>query len=193
MNISIATDLNERNANTYDGLSKAFHWLTAIAVIAAFTLGPGDFGDLMQQGIDPGTRNDIVWHESLGLLVFTLTFLRLIWVILRPAAPKFGMATWMRWLSRLMHVALWAMLFALPLSALLALGSEGHPLTLLGGLRITEFSFIQNARLKDLVDWGELHKVLGDVVVWLAGLHAFVAIYHHIKLKDEVLTSMLPL
>lgn len=193
MNIPIAANLKQKNASKYDRLSKAFHWLTAIAVVAAFTLGPGNFGELMKQGIDPGTRIDIVWHESLGLLIFTLTLLRLIWVTLRPAAPKFRMAIWMRWLSKLTHFALWALLFALPLSAVVALGSEGHPLTLLGGFRITEISFIANARLADLVDWGEVHKILGDVIMWLAGIHAFAAIYHHIFLKDGVLNSMLPL
>lgn len=192
MNTPTTTDLNQKNFLKYDKLSKAFHWLTAIAVIAAFTLGPGDFGELMQQGVDPGTRIDIVWHESLGLLVLTLTFLRLIWVTLRPATPEFRMATWMRWLSRLMHFALWALLFSLPLSALLALGSEGNPLTLLGRFRITAFPFISNAGPTGFVDWGEVHKFLGDVIVWLAGVHAFAAVYHHIKLKDGVLASMLP-
>ena len=192
MNTLIATDLNQKTHNKYDKLSKAFHWLTAIAVVAAFTLGPGDFGELIQQGVDPSTRNYIVWHESLGLLVFTLTFLRLIWVALRPAVPKFRMATWMRWLSRLVHLTLWASLFALPLSALLALGSEGHPLTLWGGFRITVVPFIANSSLTGLADWGDVHKFLGNAILWLAGMHAFAAIYHHIKLRDGVLTSMLP-
>ncbi|MGS0742388.1 cytochrome b [Glaciimonas sp. GG7] len=182
----------QNNSHQYDTLSKAFHWITAILVVIAFVLGPGDFGRLLHDGIDPGTRNDIVWHESLGITVFTLTFLRLIWVTVRPAAPRHQMATWMRLLSRLMHFVLWALLFALPLSALLALGTEGHPLTLLGGFRINELPFIANAYLSGLADWGDVHKFLGDVILWLAGIHALAAIYHHIKLKDKVLTSMLP-
>ena len=35
--------------------------------------------------------------------------------------------------SRLIQGAMWALMLVLPLTALLALGSEGHPLTLLGG------------------------------------------------------------
>ena len=121
----------------YDKLSKAFHWVTAIIVVTAFILGPGDFGRLLDDGIDPGTRIDIVWHESLGIAVFTLTLLRLLWVAVRPASPRIQMTSWMRLLARLMHIALWGLLFVLPLTALLALGSESNPLTLLGGLGLT--------------------------------------------------------
>ena len=184
--------MKRNNFDQYDKISKVFHWITAITVVIAFVLGPGDFGRLLHDGIDPGTRNDIVWHESLGIAVFALTFLRLIWVAVRPDAPRVQMTSWMRLLSRLMNFALWALLFSLPLTALLALGAEAHPLTLLGGFRINQLPFIASSRLSGLADWGEVHKFFGDVIMWLAGIHALAAMYHHIKLKDGVLTSMLP-
>lgn len=184
--------LNNSNVDQYDKLSKAFHWVTAIIVFAAFILGPGDFGQLTHAGIDPGTRSDIAWHESLGIIIFALTFLRLIWVAIRPVAPELLLTPLMRLLSRLMRLALWTLLLALPISALLALGTESHPLTLLGGVRINEFPLIASSHLSGLADWGEVHKFLGDAIIWLAGTHAFAALYHHIKLKDKVLISMLP-
>ncbi|MEZ5703241.1 MAG: cytochrome b/b6 domain-containing protein [Burkholderiaceae bacterium] len=116
----------------YDAVSMAFHWTTAIAVLAAFVLGPGGFGRLLHQGIDPGTRLDIVWHESLGMLVFALTVLRLVWAAVRPAAPQVAMSGALRRMSKLTHVALWALLLLTPVTALLTLGSEPAPLTLLG-------------------------------------------------------------
>lgn len=94
----------------YDKLSKAFHWITAAIVVTAFVLGPGDFGRIVDGGVDPATRNDIVWHESLGVAVFVLTFLRLIWAAIRPGAPRHQMSVWMFGLSRLAHFALWALL-----------------------------------------------------------------------------------
>ena len=33
---------------------------------------------------------------------------------------------------------------------------------------------------------------IGDAILWLAGLHALAALYHHLVLKDGVLASMLP-
>jgi cytochrome b561 len=176
----------------YDTLSLAFHWVTAIAVAIAFVLGPEHFGRLMHEGLDPATRSDIVWHESLGLLVLTLTVLRLIWAAVRPAAPKFEMSHAMELAAKAVRAGLWLLMLALPLTALLALGSEGHPLTLLGGLRLDQMPLIANSALAKLADWGEVHGLLGDAIMALAGLHAAAAIYHHIMLKDGVLKSMLP-
>lgn len=185
--------MNPQPSSYYDPLSRAFHWVTAIAVAIAFILGPEGFGRLMHQGVDPGTRSSIVWHESLGLLVLGLTVLRLIWVALRPAAPRIPMAGWMHAAAKLMHLALWALLLALPATAVLALGSEGHPLTLLGGVRIEQMPWVANSAIAGLADWGDVHGFLGDAIVWLAGLHAAAALFHHVVLKDGVLRAMLPL
>ncbi|MDR7272838.1 cytochrome b561 [Pelomonas saccharophila] len=176
----------------YDPLSRALHWLTAIAVTVAFILGPGGFGRMMRKGIDPATRLDIVWHESLGLLVLALTLLRLLWLALRPDKPRFEMAAWMQGLSKLTHITLWALMLALPVTALLALGSEHHPLTLLGGVRVDEFPWIAGSRLGEAADWGDVHEVLGDALMWLAGLHVLAALYHHVVRRDGVLAAMLP-
>ena len=184
--------MNQLPTARYDAPSRVFHWLTALVVAIAFILGPEGFGHLMHDGVDPATRSDIVWHESLGILVLTLTALRLVWVALRPAAPTFQMAGWMQLAGKLIHIALWALLLALPATALLALGSEGHPLTLLGGVRIDRMPFIANSSLAKLADWGDVHGFLGDAIMWLAGLHAAAAIFHHLVLKDGVLSAMLP-
>lgn len=182
----------DRSAPRYDALSQALHWITAVVVTIAFVLGPGGFGRLMRQGVDPATRSDIVWHESLGVLVFALTLIRLLWVALRPAAPRFEMARWMRMSARAVRIAQWALLLALPVSALLALGSEGHPLTLLGGVRVDGMPAIAASRLAKLADWGDVHEFLGNAIMWLAGLHAAAAIFHHVALRDGVLRAMLP-
>jgi cytochrome b561 len=176
----------------YDTLSIAFHWVTAIAMLAAFILGPGGFGRLLHQGIDPGTQLDILWHESLGILIFAMTALRLLWTAVRPAAPQVAMSSRLRLVSKLVHVLLWTLLLITPITALLTLGSEGAPLTLLGGLRIEKLSLIADSFLAPLADWGGVHSLLGDAIIWLAGLHAVAAIFHHLKLKDGVLITMVP-
>jgi cytochrome b561 len=184
--------MKQQSTTRFDALSRIFHWVTAIVVTIAFILGPGGFGRLMRQGVDPATRSDIVWHESLGLLVMLLTVLRLAWLALRPATPQFQMAAWMHRAGRLMHIALWVLLLALPMTALLALGSESHPLTLLGGVRVDRIPLIADSGIARLADWGDVHKFLGDSIMWLAGLHAAAAIFHHLVLKDGLLSAMLP-
>jgi cytochrome b561 len=184
--------MNQHSTSSYDPLSRAFHWLTAIVVAVAFILGPGGFGRLVHRGVDPATRSDIVWHESLGILVLLLTVLRLVWVAFRPVAPQISMSQWMRVTSKLVQVVLWLLLLALPVTALLALGSEAHPLTLLGGIRLNEMPVIANSSLAKLADWGDVHGFLGATIMWVAGLHTAAAIYHRVVLKDGVLATMLP-
>lgn len=175
----------------YDAFSRALHWLTAITVIGAFILGPEHFGRAMRQGLDPATRLDILVHESLGVLVVVLTLLRLLWVAVRPAQPQFEMPDWMHKTAKATHGLLWLMLLAVPVSAFLALGSAGHPLTLLGGIRVGEWPAMLQSQLVQSIDWGDVHGALGDMILWLSGLHAVAAIYHHTVLKDGVLMSML--
>ena len=184
--------MNQQSTPRYDSLSRAFHWVTAIVVTVAFILGPGGFGRLMRDGVDPATHSDIVWHESLGILVLVLTVLRLLWVALRPTAPQFPMAGWMHWVAKVVQFAMWGLLLAVPVTAFLALGGESHPLTLLGGVRIDQMPIIANSVVAELADWGDVHQFLGDAIMWLAGLHAIAAIYHHVVLKDGVLAAMLP-
>jgi cytochrome b561 len=184
--------MNQQPTSPYDFLSRAFHWITAMVVTIAFILGPGDFGRLMRQGVDPATHSDIVWHESLGVLVFVLTLLRLVWVAFRPSAPQVTMTGWMHLSSRLVHLALWALLLVLPITAVLELASKSYPLTLVGGLRVNPMAIIANPSIAKLADWGDVHTFLGDAVMWIAGLHAAAAIYHHLFLKDGVLATMLP-
>jgi cytochrome b561 len=37
----------------------------------------------------------------------------------------------------------------------------------------------------------DLHPVLADSLMWLAGAHAAAALFHHYSLKDNVLKSMM--
>lgn len=184
--------MNKNTTSSYDFLSRIFHWVTALVVTIAFVLGPGDFGQILRDGIDPASRNDIVWHESLGMLVFLMTALRLIWVAFRPAVPKVNSPTWMQVTGKLVHIALWNLLLALPTTALLSLGSEGHPLTLLGGIRVSQLPAIAGSSISKLADWGAVHQFLGDAIMWVAGIHAAAGIFHGLILKDGVLSAMLP-
>jgi cytochrome b561 len=57
----------------YSGVAQAFHWLTAIVVLIAFIYGPGG----SEERVYSVARNfDRQLHETLGLTVFTLVFMR---------------------------------------------------------------------------------------------------------------------
>ena len=87
------------------------------------------------------------------------------------------------------QVALYALLFAVPLTAIAGAWLEGHPLTLLGGIEIAPRLATSHDAGKTIA---ELHTWLGDAILWLAGLHALAGLYHHFVVRDGVLVSMLP-
>ena len=123
----------------YGSVAVAFHWLTAVLVLAAFVVGPGG----SEQRVYSAANNfDRQIHEVLGLTVFSLTLLRLVSRAFAPA-PQWPSAP--RWMNRISKVV-----------------------------------------------QAQIHTILGDAVVWLAGFHAAAALFHHFVLRDEVLVSMLP-
>jgi cytochrome b561 len=110
---------------------------------------------------------------------------------MRPAAPRLALAGRWELAAKLMHGALWFLLLALPVTALLTLGSESHPLTLWGGVRVERLPFAGVGAVK-WIDWGEVHEFLAVAMMWFAGLHAVAALFHHLVLKDGLLASMWP-
>lgn len=177
----------EKNAVTrYSPIAQFFHWCTAILVLAAFIYGPGG---PEQRVYSSAHEFDRRLHETLGLCVFALAVLRLLWRMTdtRPAAPPGS--RWMAALATVVQSLLFLLLLALPLTAVTGAWLEGHPLTLLAGVEIGPFLATSHHSGATLAS---IHKWLGDAIMWLAGFHALAALFHHVVLKDAVLATMLP-
>lgn len=170
----------------FGAVTQGLHWLTAILVLMAFIYGPGG----SEQRVYLPTRDfGRQVHETLGLCVFTLFFLRVLWRAFDRNRPTADLPRWMEIASKSLQGLLYLLLFAVPATAISGAWLEGHPLTLLGGVEIAPMLGLSH----DLgVTIAEIHTVLGDAILWLAGAHAAAAIYHHVWLKDAVLVSMLP-
>lgn len=179
------TDSNTISSR-YGGVAQAFHWATAVAVLAAFILGPGG----SEQHVYAVSRDfERQLHETLGLCVFALSVLRIVWRTFdtHPQPPQ--LAPLMVIASKAVQLTLYLLLFAVPLTAILGAWFEGHPLTLIAGLQIHAPFGIDH---KAGAAISNIHTWLGDAILWLAGLHALAAIYHHVLLRDSVLSTMLP-
>jgi len=169
----------------YGAGAQALHWLTAVLVLIAFIYGPGG----SEQRIYSAARDfDRQLHETLGLCVLVLSMLRLAWRLFDRQPDHDEGPAWMTASAKAVRALLYALLFIVPLTAISGAWLEGHPLTLLGA-EIGPWlptSHDLGARIANLHGW------LGDVILWLAGLHAVAALYHHYVLKDGVLRSMMP-
>jgi len=169
----------------YGSLAQLFHWLTALLVLAAFLVSEGGPPTRVYSSPNAAT---LQLHESLGLAVFVLLVVRLAWRVFDriPEAPP--MPGWMDLASKMTHWVLYALLLAVPLTAMLGAWFGGRPVTVYGlGVLGPYFgAWDPGASL------AEIHGTLGDIIMWLAGLHAAAAIYHHVFLRDRVLRQMLP-
>ena len=178
--------MKNRSTTDYGAVAQAIHWVTALLVLVAFLYGPGGAEERIYS---PARDFDRQLHETLGLCVFALVLLRVLWRLVDTRPEPVPMARWMYVASKAVQGLLYLLLFALPLTAIGGAWLEGHPLTLLGGLRIAPLLGLSHHLGQTIA---EIHTWLGDVILWLAGLHALAALYHHFVVGDRVFASMLP-
>jgi cytochrome b561 len=160
----------------YGSVAQTFHWLTAILVLSAWLVAEGD------------RSPTIALHETLGLAVFVLVSARLLWRAF-DRQPEQPMAAAMAWASRAVHWLLYGLLFAIPASAIIGTQLEGHPLTIYGLGSLGPYLSVSRRIGHQIL---EVHQTMGTMIIWVAGLHAAAAIFHHFFLRDGVLRAMLP-
>jgi cytochrome b561 len=170
----------------YSATAQVLHWLTALLVVAAYIVSVGGSETRVYSSVNDFSRG---LHELLGMSVFALTLVRVAWRAIFPPPKSPAMPAWIELGARLGHWTIYALLVLVPVTAILGAWLEGHPLTLLilGNIQ----PLISESRQLGLV-LANLHGWLGDVLIWLAGLHAAAALYHHFWRRDTVLLSMLP-
>ncbi len=175
-----------KNNARYGAVAQSFHWIMAVLVLVAFIYGPGG----SEQRVYSAAKDfDRQLHETLGITVFVLVILRVLWRMIdtRPDPP--AIARWMDVTSKGVQGLLYLLMFALPITAITGAWLEGHPLTLLGGVQVAPW-LAKNHDVGATI--AKIHTWLGDAIMWLAGLHALAALFHHFVLRDPVLVSMLP-
>ncbi|HLH95738.1 MAG TPA: cytochrome b [Xanthobacteraceae bacterium] len=170
----------------YGAVAQAFHWLTVLLVGVAYLLSPGGREERIYSAAADSART---LHESAGILLFALVLLRILWRAFDPAPEGARMEPWMKLAAKAAHWGLYALLFAIPLTAIAGAWLEAHPLTLLGIGDIAPMLAPDHALGAAIAN---IHTILGNVIIWLAGFHAAAALFHHYWLNDDTLRSILP-
>jgi cytochrome b561 len=184
--MSVANISLRSSPSRYGAVTQVFHWLTVILVGAAYIVSPGGREERIYSAAVDSARQT---HETLGMLVFALVLLRVLWRLLEPTPESPPMAPWMRYSASAAHLGLYALLLAIPLTAIIGAWLEAHPLTIYGVGTIAPMLPPAHALGQSIA---HIHTILGNVIIWLAGLHGAAALFHHFVLRDNVLISMLP-
>lgn len=170
----------------YSPVTQTLHWLTVLLVGVAYLASEGG----------PETRvysAERAWslslHESFGALVLLVLVLRLALRLCDDAPEEPAMPAWMAVSSKVVHWLFYALLAAVPLTAILGAWYEGHPVTVFGIGAIGPFAEASHDLGRSIT---RIHPLLGDAIIWVAGVQAAAALFHHFFLRDRVLLFMLP-
>jgi cytochrome b561 len=129
-------------------------------------------------------------HKSIGLSILALAVLRLGWRLYAGAPEEVaGTPRWQARIATVTHVALYALLLALPLTGWLLNSAAGFPLQWFGLFNLPSLAARDEALHAVAV---QSHEVLFWALAVLVLMHAAAALYHHLFLGDATLARMLP-
>jgi cytochrome b561 len=171
----------------YDPLLRRIHWATAILFITAMLIG--FYCGLQEPGTSP-RRELLEVHKSLGVTLFLLAILRVMVRVATMAPPEpSSLGPLVRLVARLNHLALYAVLFAMPVT--------GYMFSSAGGYSLRYFWIFSWPRLfagnKAVEHAGEFaHGLLAYLVYAAVALHIGATFWHVLVKKDETLSRMWP-
>jgi len=174
----------------WGGVAKFFHWTTVFLILVQGTIG------LIMVALpkSPSVIPVFSLHKSLGLTILAFAVLRLTWRAFdpRPVEPA-SMPRWQAIGARAGHVALYVLIFLVPLSgwwydSVAAL----RPLYWFGLVQIPPLGG-PDPSIPDLKNIAaERHEFLFWTLIAVAAGHALIALIHHFHNHDDVLRRMLP-
>lgn len=176
-----------KNSQThYGAVTRLLHWITAVLVIGLLAAGLY----MTDMPASPDKFKVYGLHKSFGMTVLFLTLCRCLWH--RVSKKPDAVATLKRWekhFSKALHLFLYVLLAAMPLTGWIFSSAANHPVSFFGFFTLPDLVTPD----KDLAAaFKELHEIAGTILMIVAGLHALAAFKHHFIDKDSVLRRMLP-
>ncbi|NOT17203.1 MAG: cytochrome b [Sulfuriferula sp.] len=172
------------NRYTYPAIG--LHWLMALMIVLTWPLGLY-MSDLP---LSPYKLQLYAYHKWIGMVVLMLLIARVLWRLThRPPALVAGLPRWQVVAAHSVHVALYGLMLAVPLSGWLMSSALGFQVVLFGVLPVPDLISINKplgATLKSVHEW------LNYGLLSLLIIHVGAALQHHFMLKDDTLRRMLP-
>lgn len=175
---------------TYGSIAKAFHWIMFL-ILAGLVIVGFYMGGLPSETPDQASYKFGFYdlHKSFGLLVLILVILRLGWRMANPVPKMPDTMSKIESLSaHTMHILLYILMLAQPLSGWLMSSYGGHPVKFFGQL-------VPALVDKDKAMGGimhESHEIIAFLLIITFVIHVLAALYHHFVKKDDVLLRMSP-
>jgi cytochrome b561 len=170
----------------WGALAQTFHWVIVVLLVIQVTLA--EMADDLPAGMHKLSL--LARHKSVGITILALVILRLAWRAVNEHPPLPGnLKPYERALARLTHLALYVLLFALPLTGWTMSSARGFPVSWFGFFTLPDLV----PKSRPLYDALVLtHQTLAWFLFAVVTLHVAAALKHHFVHKDDVLRRMLP-
>jgi cytochrome b561 len=170
----------------YGPVAVTFHWVVALLILANLLLGLYAVG----LPLSPQKLRYFSFHKWIGVTVFMLAAVRLLWRLRHPApALPEAMPRWERRAAHATHALLYFLFFAAPLTGWLFSSASGFQTVYLGLVPIPDLL----SKDKALAEALKLaHKSINYTMAAVIVLHVAAALKHHFIDRDDVLRRMLP-
>lgn len=184
---TLATTTPTHTPVKYGATAIGLHWIIALLIIAAFVMG------LYMTGIHGFSLLKLKlfsWHKWIGVTVFGLALLRVVWRATHAAPPvAAGTPAWQAKAAGGVHHLLYVLMVLVPIT--------GYFYTLAAGVPVV---YLGKWAMPVLIDKNEsLAPVLQAVHTWLnygmaaiVLMHAAAALKHQFINRDGTLARMLP-
>ena len=174
-------------AQRYSATAIGLHWLIALLIVCGFWLG-WIMTDI--PGITPTKLKYFSWHKWIGVTVFALALVRVIWRATHPTPPMpDGMPRWQHHVANLTHFLLYLLMLVIPASGYLYSSAAGIQVVYLGVLPLPTIIGPDKALKATL---RIVHVALNYTLLFFVVMHVLAALKHHFVDRDGLLGRMLP-
>lgn len=169
-------------ANAFPFVSRALHWTMAAMILAMLFIGIGMVTTTSRY------QALVSIHRPLGVAILVLVALRLINRQVNPPPPlPANMPRHLRVAAHASHVALYALMFAVPLAGWSMLSAGGYPVVMFGALHLPPI-VPHDAPLYALLR--HAHTILALLLFATFLAHLGAALMHAFIFRDGVFSGM---
>lgn len=185
-----AAAASARRAGRYTLPAVWLHWLLAAAILGIFAFGLY----MVSLPFSPTKLRYMNWHKWAGILILSLSLLRLLWRITHrppplPASMLQTMPRWQQWAHHGVHHAFYLLFFAVPLLGWAYSSAAGFPIVLFGQIPLPDFVPASPELAAAIKPW---HKLSSFALIGLVVLHVAAVVKHQLIDRDGLLGRMRP-
>ena len=173
-----------KNSKTkYGIISKIFHWTIFVILAIQFPLG------VYLDGLEFSEFKLSIenWHITIGMIIFYVTLVRLIWKSLNSDPSKDNqVSNIQKYLAMSVHYLFYIILFLITLSGIAKLLVSGDAINFIFfnySIDYMDFDLAKN--------FHKIHVLSSYFLLVLFTLHLGAVIYHHFFLKDPIINKII--